>query len=497
MQPSRVLRIVGTLALVAGALGMVPGAAAADAPRSLELRATQALSPRLTELRLFSPAMGRETLVRVLVPSGFDPARDHLPVLWLLHGGFGRASDWTMVGHAEDLTAGLPLIVVMPDGGTGGWYADWRNATAEGPQRWETYHVDELRPFIESRYQTRTDRSGRAIAGLSMGGFGAIHDAARHPDLFGFAASFSGAVDILHPGVSGVVAASPLAHQGKPGDIFGERFTEETRWRAGNPVDLAANLRTVGLELRTGNGFPGGPHGGGPDIQEGGVSQANATLHARLDALGIAHLYDDYGPGAHTYDYWIDDLRATLPGIIAATATRRDDPTTVDHVAFEPRFHVWGFDVALDRPVLETATLSARPDGFDLRGSGAGTVTTPAHYRPGQPIRVTVTNGAAAPVTSVLAAGTDGRVSVSVDLGPANPTDQYPLASVAPVTQQTVHVQLDALPVAVEGARRAAPDGAGTLPTTGAGAPLWLGAALTALALALLRLRRTRATPAF
>jgi S-formylglutathione hydrolase FrmB len=65
------------------------------------------------------------------------------------------------------------------------------------------------------------------------------------------------------------------------------------------------------------SGQPGGPHGGSFDPQEMGVSQATATLHERLDALGIPHLYVDYGPGAHTWPYWRDDLAATLPGIAA------------------------------------------------------------------------------------------------------------------------------------------------------------------------------------
>jgi S-formylglutathione hydrolase FrmB len=306
------------LAILAALLASAVLVACTPAPPvtgELELRGTQQLTPRLSELRVYSPALAREANVRVLTPSGFDPDRDHLPVLWLLHGGFGRAADWTTVGNAEALTAGLPMIVVMPDAGTGGWYADWLRGTREGPQRWESFHLTELRPFIEARYQTRTDRGGRAVVGLSMGGFGAMHYAARHPDLFGFAASFSGAVDLLHPGVTAIVTISPLAHEGNPGDIFGVRVAEEANWRAHNPVDLAEHLRGVELQLRTGNGQPGGPHGGSFDPQEGAVSQATATLHGRLNALGIPHVYVDYGPGAHTWPYWQDDLEATLPAL--------------------------------------------------------------------------------------------------------------------------------------------------------------------------------------
>jgi poly(3-hydroxybutyrate) depolymerase len=206
--------VPGVLVALLASVLVAPVASAA--PAGLELRSTRTLSPRLTELRVYSPALAHEANVRVLTPDGFDPDRDHLPVLWLLHGGFGSSADWTTAGDAEALTADLPMIVVMPDAGTGGWYTDWLRGTPEGPQRWETFHLDELRPFIEARYRTRTDRGGRAIAGLSMGGFGAMSYAARHPDLFGFAASFSGAVDLLHPGISAVVTISPLAHQGAP-----------------------------------------------------------------------------------------------------------------------------------------------------------------------------------------------------------------------------------------------------------------------------------------
>jgi S-formylglutathione hydrolase FrmB len=312
-----VLRVLVPGVLVALLASVLVTPVARAGPAGLELRSARELSPRLTELRVFSPALAHDANVRVLTPDGFDPDRDHLPVLWLLHGGFGSSTDWTTAGDAEALTAGLPMIVVMPDAGTGGWYTDWLRGTPEGPQRWEAFHLDELRPFIEARYRTRTDRGGRAIAGLSMGGFGAMSYAARHPDLFGFAASFSGAVDLLHPGISGVVTISPLAHEGVPGDVFGLRLVEDAQWRAHNPVDLAAHLHGVEIQLRTGNGQPGGRHGGSVDPIEMGVSQATATLHQRLVALGIPHLYDDYGPGAHTWPYWRDDLAATLPAVAA------------------------------------------------------------------------------------------------------------------------------------------------------------------------------------
>src|SRR4051812_9458635 len=191
-----------TVVTVVGSAVLVAPAPAPAAPAQLTLQSVAPPAPRLDQLTFSSPALERTTKVRVLHPAGFDPATDRLPVLWLLHGGFGGFKDWTTTGDAEALTAGLDLLVVMPDTGPGGWYSDWKDpATSQGPMRWETFHIRELYPWIHAHYGGRADRSGNAIAGLSMGGFGAMHDASRHPDLFSFAASFSGAVDLLNPGV--------------------------------------------------------------------------------------------------------------------------------------------------------------------------------------------------------------------------------------------------------------------------------------------------------
>jgi S-formylglutathione hydrolase FrmB len=351
----------------------------------IELLEVTTLSPRLSELRLRSDALARETKVRVLRPNA-APNDGEPSVLFLLHGGGGDSdqSNWTARGAAEALTEDLPLVVVMPDGGKGGWYSDWLRPDGpfEGRQLWERYHVGELLPFVQAHFRTRSDRAGTAIAGLSMGGFGALHDAARHPDRFGFAAAFSGAVDIRHPGVGKVVKVSPLIMGGQRGDIFGDHVADEIVWRAANPVDLGANLATVEVQLRTGNGKRGGRFGDGPegDTQEVGVSQATANLHRRLDELGVPHVYDDYGPGAHTFPYWDAALEASLPRIVALAAERPPAPTTVEHVAFEPRFSVWGHDVEIDREGLAPVVLSlGADDGPTLRGAGSwpARITTP------------------------------------------------------------------------------------------------------------------------
>src|SRR4051794_35372588 len=389
---------------------------AAPARADLTLVDAKPLTPRVTELTMRTDALAEDTHVRVMVPEGYDPSgRTRYPVLYLLHGCCDDYRSWTDKGDAEKITAGLKLIVVMPDAGQAGFYSDWYNAGAGGPPRWESYHVGQLIPYVDAHYPTVGARGGRAIAGLSMGGFGTMSYAARHPDLFVAAASFSGAVDNMDPGGE---AADGLAvtDGGMPTGTWGPRASEEVRWRAHNPVDLAENLRGLSLTIRTGNGQPGGPYGGGPDAVESGVHTMSTTFHNRLVQLGLPHVWEDYGPGAHDWPYWERDLRNTLPAIMATLAHPPAPPSPLTFTAVEPRYSVYGWTVGMDRAALEFSRLErASAAGFTLAGSGKATVTTPPRYRAGRAYPVTVKD-----VTAQVTAGADRRLRIRVDLGPAD-----------------------------------------------------------------------------
>jgi S-formylglutathione hydrolase FrmB len=373
-------------------LAVVP-AAHAD---GLRLVSSKRLDDRLTELTLRTPAVAGDTRVRVLLPAGYAASERRYPVLYLLHGALNGEEAWTEQGDAEAIAAGLPLIVVMPDSGQGGGYADWFNGGAGGPPEWERYHIDQLIPFVDARYRTVARRSGRAVAGLSMGGFGAMSYAARHPDLFVAAAAFSGAVDTNNPLDIAVTGDAP----------FGPRATQEIRWRARNPWDLAENLRGLRLVVRTGDGEPVG------DVVETVVHQMNVGFHERLRHDGIAHTWDDYGAGTHSWPYWQRDLRQTLPQLMATFRRPPAPPRSVTFRAVEPRYSVYGWRVALRRPALEWSELSrATRRGFTLSGSGTASVVTPRFFAPGARVRA---GGRA------LRADRRGRLHVGLRLGPAN-----------------------------------------------------------------------------
>lgn len=434
----RRLLLVAMLVCALGAASVASPVAGSAAPtdhfdeHDLALVAEERLSDRVVDLTFETPALAGRTKARVLLPSGYDPsAATRYPVLYLLHGGAGQYTDWANEGAVE-LTAGLPLITVLPDAGRSAWYTDWYNNGAGGPPMWETYHVRQLIPWIDDHFATVGTRAGRAIAGLSSGGFGTMSYAGRHPDLFVAAAAFSGALDTNTPPVVAGKVIDGLAAQdrGVPGSLFGIREIEEVRWRGHNPWDLAPNLRGMTLVVRAGNGMSGGEFGGGGPTDPGGFFLERAcydqsvSFHNRLDALDIEHVWDDYGPGTHNYAYWRDGLRKTLPVFMDVFAERRPDPTPFSYRAIESSYDIYGWSVALERPVVEFSSIeNASAAGFTLTGSGSATVTTGPMFEPGAPYGATI-RGGSGEREEIVTAGTTGRLSIEVALGPANPYQQ-------------------------------------------------------------------------
>ena len=409
-------RAIGAVALAAAVL--LPSVASAADPKLVDSRRIDA---RLTELTLSTPALVGPTRVRVLLPAGYRTGKRRYPVLYLLHGAAGSYRSWTDLGDAARLTAAQPLIVVMPDTGPMGGYVNWFNGGRFGPPRWESYHIDQLIPFIDRRYRTVARREGRALAGLSMGGFGTMSYAARHPDTFGAAVSFSGAVDTNN---------LPYLAVSDNDFVHGRRREQEVRWRGHNPVDLAENLRPVRLAARTGNGRPGGPFGGTSlDVIEFVCHQMNVALHQRLRQLRIPHVWDDYGPGSHTWPYWRRELGESLPFIMRAFQRPRRRESTFSHRAIEPSYRIWGWRVAIKRPALEFSELRrAGRKGFALRGSGTATVTTARLFRAGARVRAQL-RSARGKSRRELVADRAGRLTVRLRLGRGNPRQQYTAGS--------------------------------------------------------------------
>ena len=406
----------------------------------ITVRGIEQLSPRLFDVSLTSTAVDGPLHVRVLLPRGYDerPGK-RWPVLYLFHGTSGGASDWTLKGEAEETTAPYDFITVMPDAGVefdgGGYCTDWFNRGAGGKPMWETFEIGQVVPWIDAHLRTVARREGRSIFGLSQGGFCAFSLAARHPDMFAGAGSYSGAIDsakdpegraLMTPVVQ--ATATALGSSDDPDAIFGPRATQELNWAAHDPATLVPNMRGMSLYAYTGDGRPGPLDGPEPNPSgqaiERGVHRLTQLWKANADAAQIPVDYHDYGPGTHTWPYWARDLRETADDIARDFAEARPAPAEKFFMSADDRWSEWGYDVAMHRPAREFSTLrDADADGFTLQGSGSATVVTPGAYVPGAraSLRVSGDGGGATRSATVR---DDGRLRVDVPLGPGNPYQQ-------------------------------------------------------------------------
>ncbi len=424
--------------VVIAALGLAPGAAGLTlrSADGLKVVSTQQLNSRLWAVRVSTTALPGPANVRILLPTGYaaHPHRRY-PVLYLLHGTSGGAADWTTLGGTQATTDGKPLIVVMPDialnDDGGGWCTNW----PDGMYHWETFHIAQLLPWVDGNLRTIRSRDGRAIAGLSQGGFCSMSYAARYPDLFGTALSFSGAPDTAYDKVAQslvtpIINATELALDHVPANsMFGPRATNEINWAAHDPTTLAENLADTRMRLYTGNGKQGpldptlNPSA---SVIESGVQVLTQLFHKRLQALKIPSYYDDYGPGTHSWPYWARDLSESIGPLMSDFAHPMPAPTRVMYMSADPQYSIYGWSVTTHRRVREFSTLrNAFAGGFTLLGSGSATVVTPAAFRPGSRHKVRL-HSRRGVKTLILHANRRRQLTVNVFLGPSNKVQEYP-----------------------------------------------------------------------
>lgn len=201
------------------------------------------------------------------------------PVLYLLHGLSDDHSGWVRRTSIERYVSGLPLIVIMPDSGRG-WYAD---SQSNPNSAYETFMTRDLVGFVDGTFQTVAKREGRAIAGLSMGGYGAFKLALQHPDMFCAAVSFSGALDMR----SRMDSEPPWMAEHRL--IFGDNI-------AGTREDVLTLLKQADRNTMPALWMSCG--------DQDGLLEDNRRVHARMESLGIEHFYrEDPGYG-HGWGYW-------------------------------------------------------------------------------------------------------------------------------------------------------------------------------------------------
>jgi len=252
---------------------------------------------RLLTIPFQSAAVAAPAPFQVLLPAGYGTGTRRYPVLYLLHGHSGHAESWSTSAGLVTCTAAYPVIVVLPEGGNG-WYT---NAPGKGP-RWADHFFQEVVPYVDAHFRTLRGPQGCAVAGLSMGGYGALKLALEHPGTFGFAASFSGAVRA--PDWS----AAEMRQRGY--DDWLSPSVVQAFGPEGAPGHAAYSLaRLLGqLDPRTPPPFLYLDCGTEDEL---GFLKDNQEFARLLQAKHLPHEYRER-PGKHAWDFWDHQLREVL-----------------------------------------------------------------------------------------------------------------------------------------------------------------------------------------
>src|SRR5499426_3801157 len=214
------------------------------------LFSTELLAQQVEYKSFSSKLLGRDLKYGVYLPPSYSnsPAKKY-PVLYFLHGLFEDETRWSTRGQTDQIMDRMiaegklgEFIVAIPNGGTS-FYTNMR----DGSEKWEDVIVTEFIPAIESSYRVNASRSTRGISGTSMGGYGALKIAMKHPDLFGSVSSHSA---VLLSNLNDARVAGRLAmFSGLFDQIYGINH-DLTYWEQNNPMTLAADTKKLsGLKI--------------------------------------------------------------------------------------------------------------------------------------------------------------------------------------------------------------------------------------------------------
>jgi S-formylglutathione hydrolase FrmB len=247
-----------------------------------------------------SKILARSVSYCVVLPASFDTDKTkHFPILYSMHGlgdneqFLVHSGLWNLVEDMLEKGELKEFLIATPDGGAG-FYIN----SKDGKNRYEDFLLQEFFPLIEKRYRAAAGRGNRAISGVSMGGYGALHLAFRHPQLFVSVSAHSAALIEKLPAFLGNAPQSPRAQV--LGNVFGAP-PDLAFWEQNSPLTLARTANLTGLHIYFDCG----------DRDDYGFDAGAAALDKILTARHIAHEFHRY-PGRHDVAYFAEHLPASL-----------------------------------------------------------------------------------------------------------------------------------------------------------------------------------------
>ena len=248
---------------------------------------TQIVNFKSQDFKLDSKLMAREMPYRVILPVNYNNSNEKtfFPVIYLLHGLTGHFNDWTdKTKLATEYAEKYNYIIVMPEGDNG-WYSD---SAAVPNDRYESYIIKELIPEIDKKFRTIGDRKHRAIAGLSMGGYGSLKFGLKYAEMFSLVGSFSGALGAASYNEKNAAAI------GKSIDAIFGGIDSETR----NANDIFKIVKEISTEKVKNLPFLYLDCG-----TEDFLYQSNRDFANLLQEKKIPHEFREL-PGAHNWAFW-------------------------------------------------------------------------------------------------------------------------------------------------------------------------------------------------
>ncbi|HVC00375.1 MAG TPA: alpha/beta hydrolase family protein [Candidatus Dormibacteraeota bacterium] len=248
-----------------------------------------------------SRILGHAVPYCILLPPAYDSRKSRrFPVLYFLHGLGGNAEMLIESGAMMDIENAWEsgrlgqFLIVTPDADTS-FYINSR----DGRDRYEDFFLREFMPFIETHYRALSGRRNRGIGGISMGGYGALHLAFAHPQLFGSVTASSAALIASLPHVT-AAGARALPMLQVIGGVFGSPL-DRAFWDRNDPLHLARRANLSGLKIEFDCG----------EQDDYGFEKGAEELDRILAARHIPHVFHLY-PGGHDWPYFAARLPAAL-----------------------------------------------------------------------------------------------------------------------------------------------------------------------------------------
>ena len=244
-----------------------------------------------------SQKLGRKVSYSIYLPSDYNTSKRNYPVLYLLHGYTDNETNWIHMGQMKTITdraianeEAVPMIIVMPDA-----WDTWYVNQYDGKVPYEDMFFEELIPYMEKTYRVRSNQESRAIAGLSMGGYGSFLYSLHHPDMFCACAPLSAAV------FDDSVMDTRKAKSHK--DLFNRLFGPgDEHWHKNSGEKILSDwdenkLPNIRYYIDCGD--------------KDGLLEGNFQVHQIMRQKNIKHEFRVRG-GGHSWTYW----RTALPEVL-------------------------------------------------------------------------------------------------------------------------------------------------------------------------------------